>query len=92
MTFADRLTLKPSRGHWAWAFAPGAGLVEYFTDGHDIHRAPVDNVIDCSTGFRFGRWEGPDRPGVRENIRDVWRSMASCWEESSSVLAGAVPP
>jgi len=75
-------TTNQSRGHWAWASAPGVGLVEYHIRPDGIYRAPADNVLDCDTGYRLGRWEGPDRPGIRENIRDVWRSPESTWEEA----------
>lgn len=80
-SWESRLDFTPSRGHWAWAYAPGAGLIEYYAYGGHLHRAPASNVIDLDTAVRIGRWEGPDRPGIRENIRNVWRSPESHWEE-----------
>lgn len=31
--------------------------IEYFTDGKEVWRAPISNVLDCRTGYRVGRWE-----------------------------------
>jgi hypothetical protein len=33
------------------------GDYEWYTDGKELYRAPIGNVIDCRTGYRFGRWE-----------------------------------
>lgn len=71
------IAATPSRGHWAWASAPGIEAVEYYIRGGEIFRAPVSNVLDCRTGFRIGRWEGPDRPEFREHIRNIWRSRTA---------------
>lgn len=76
-----RKALVASVGHFAWAWAPGAGLVEYYMFGGHLYWAPASNVIDLDTGCRFGRWEGPARPGVLENVRAVWRSPMSRFEE-----------
>jgi hypothetical protein len=32
---------------------------EWFRAGDDIYRAPLDAVIDVTTGYRIGRWEFP---------------------------------
>ena len=84
MDWTDRAIVERSKGHWAWACAPGVGLVEYIVGRGEVYRCPASNVIDCGSGYRLGRWEGPDRPGMRESIRDVWRSPASFWEEVSA--------
>ena len=48
--------MEKSRGHvMFWN-----GLEFYKDAAGELHRAPVDNVIDCRTGYRIGRWEAPD--------------------------------
>jgi len=29
----------------------------YYTDGRDVFRAPINNVVDVRTGYLIGRWE-----------------------------------
>ncbi len=48
-----RMTVEKSNGHITFH-----GSYEYYQDANgDLFVAPISNVIDCTTGYRIGRWE-----------------------------------
>lgn len=55
-----------SRGHLGFYSYGNTQYEVYEDDEGDIWRAPISNVIDCRTGNRIGRWEGPAR--MKERI------------------------
>ena len=50
-----------SKGHILFAVGDYGTFEYYRTDGSDIFRAPIDNVLDCGTANRIGRFEYPRR-------------------------------
>ena len=50
----------PSKGHIAYYKGDFFPTFELYLDARgEVHRAPVGNALDCITGYRIGRWEGP---------------------------------
>ena len=56
-----------STGHLGWSWTVEGGVVEVYTDGASIRRAPLSNPI-MSDGSRAGREWWPDR----EPFRNLW--------------------
>jgi len=48
--------MEKSKGHMFFIDINNV-CYEYYTDGIDVFRGPVSNVIDCLTGYRIGRYE-----------------------------------
>jgi hypothetical protein len=90
MTWEDRLTLRKSVGHYAWAWSQASGLIEYYIvrrrgsnnkDYGELFRAPADNVIDLDTKCRIGRWKGPWRKDTRSRLDATWTRDAEHYYE-----------
>ncbi|HEY8414379.1 MAG TPA: hypothetical protein VIK99_01270 [Thermaerobacter sp.] len=62
--------LEKSRGHLAWVITDDGRVLEYFSVGGDIYRAPASAPV-MTDGIRYGRWEYPDRPEFRRLLRET---------------------
>lgn len=61
------MTHHISTGHLGYSWTVESGIVEVFTDGRSIRRAPLSSPI-MANGSRIGREWWPDR----ESFRSQW--------------------
>ena len=79
--------IAKSKGHIAFYHMPyGAGvreLYEYRCDDNSpsaIMSAPVDNVIDVESGYRFGDFESMSDLGRRSRVIEAKKARATFWK------------